>query len=1303
MERKAIIIDVNKDIKSTGNLNKWDEIGNINEFTDNIITPAIDDNNRDAIVTGMPSIFARSKMFKLAFESVSKKGSPSLMKVYSDLLDEWKGFVACIALNTNLRVNRIYLKYSDGKSFLETANPYEPLGAFGNMLFEERPLWSALKDGNISDVPFIDVVKDNGMVLGGTCPHTLLFTAPSYKVSDSRYSKDGKFSDPIKLGNLTNNDLLKLYAYVKNIKDQFPQYQKSFVVEEISEKLRPNFDNLIAFLNEWFNEIRKKALAFIDNASANDISGFQAPYDQIFNCSDEIWGRNGLLFSERGQGRIVFHTKELLLDDGSEIARFHFDEDIVPSKLPVYLLEARIKSSGNKTYFALPLTSKGLAVFGQNLGSLMDKKDQDVPTYIDAEFDDTCSTLENNLHVTLHLGIDGKKKKSVSGSYRIRKSPIENIDFLLWPNFISTQWTKYFLYSEIPHNREIQSEFHAEPFVGKLFEHDFRPVVSETGDPLCLTCEEKYLEQQGVSSEIVVNANSDVRYHYDIYESNVPFYGIRLTVGGMESGLLIIHYAIDGEESNGNLPLNRLRMEKNFRDEVELGFDFGSTNTSIAYHVTGTSSVQALEFKARRKSLLGLDTVKRKTHPRDVLFFYNPKMENGRSTFVRSNGIKSMMALHDPRLLMRSITAESRAHYSISEKELKERFVSGGFPCFASNLPIINVLDDQIKLKFNNGSLIDVVKDMKWSDDDSVKQHVSAFIKTTLLYVYAELFEEGHKPTTLNWSYPASMSIQDVGNKYNEIWKALNCSEETALTDVNNNAISPIRDVQGRMVPLKVRNFTGNMISADADDGFGDFWEKAGMADGQSEPQDTPADDPYAELLGNSDNKKSQSTPKGKKFEDYFEDIDPPFDSDGDQREISYADILKKEDPEAKLEFVPMRTSDPMTEAEAVANFSIKQKTGGDSLLLCFDVGGSTTDISALYTLDNDTMIKQSSVQFAAKRISEATSRFPDEFKVVLDDMCQKHNLRINGLNSGNLCYSAATAPYFFEQMVDTLLPSELPRFYNSIANNCPKLFAVDLYVTGLIMFYAGQLSRKIFDVLRFNDPNFDKKVKRQNGMRPSFQIQPIFEGKGGRIFEWLSVRNMEAAKAYFSDLFVEGFGLPKEYRNRVLSFLDLSKLQEESIRDVKMEVSGGLALGGRLFVPKPNTDLEIFGEENFEAEEAGVTYQYGFSDGLTRDKMELIGSRIKQYNLTCPCFIKFVSKFRNHATGLLGVRFNDEAMVNSLKNMQIGQYIRTKCPEFLKAAKKKEEQHVSFGFVSPIIIQEAIKFYDETLLKCFK
>lgn len=1275
MPIKALIIDVREDKRPTGDLGKWNQIGNITEFVNSITTPDLADSR--AMISGMPSIFARSKMFKLAFDSGSSSVSPSMRKVYAGLREEWKGFVACIALNPALRVERVELKYSDGKSITDTENPYEPLGALANMLFDERPVWSVLNGDQIADAPFIDVVKLDGMVLGATCPHTLLFTAASYSVNDSRYSQDGRFA--VNYSNLAPDDILKLYAYVSNMQAQLADYESSFA--GLSEDIRPKFQKIESFVSDWLKEIRSKAVQMrldLDIASTNDISGFQAPYDVVFNCSDELWGRNGVIYSTEGQGLQAFHPKDLLLPEATEIAQFHFlHRDIRPSELPVYLLEATKKGSNDKAYFALPFTSKGLSVFGQRLGSMLDKANHDVQTNIDAIFDESCFRLE----VTLTLSIDGRKRKSVSSFYYSRKRPIQNTDLLLWPNFISTQWTKYFLYSELPHSPEVLSDFHATPFAGSLVEQEFRPVVGADGNPLLLTARNDELEAQGVRSETLVRANGDPGYQYDIYESNKPFYGIRLTHRDQDAGLLVIHYGIEGVDTNPNLPLNRLNVERRFRHEVELGFDLGSKNTSVAYHVRDTHELRALEFKARRKSLLGLDNVERRVHPRDFLFFYNPKTLNGRSTVVRSNGIKSMIALHNPNLLRRR-EAAVMGRYGLTEDALKERYVSGGFPCIASNLPLSGVdnENDQFTLIFNE-YVVSGAMNLKYRDNPADIQHLKSFIRTTMLYVYAELFDAGCKPVSLNWSYPAAMTTQDVSNRFSEIWRSLDCNPRRIPAGRENDAISPILDNEGNMVPLVVRNFARTAVM---DGEYGDLFG----------------------MVSSTEEKTVSSDVTSSNIDDGNGIWGPwPDDSEPAMPERSYADILKKEDPQARLVFVDLNTDDPMTEAEAVANYSIQHRDGGDTLLLCFDVGGSTTDISALYTIGgDDLMIKQSSVGFAASLISRAAGRFHEEFRTVLHDLCEVYHLRINGFNYGTLCYDSQTAPFFYEQIVDTLQPDELCEFYHKIAAKSPKLFAVNLYVTGLIMFYAGQLSRKIFDVLVYNDPQFRRKATpSMRGGRPAFRFQPTFKGKGGRIFEWLKVRNVEDARNYFSDMFVEGFGRPAENRRQVLSYLDLDNLLEYSADDVKMEVSGGLALGGRLRVPNPDADFEIFGEENFKAEDGEDRYEYKFFDGLTKAKMELVGNIIFQDPKENPCFRRFIDVYRRHTTALLGIQFNDALIENNLRRCDIGEYIRRQCPEFLKAQMDTAMHGVSFGFVSPIIIQEAIKYYKDTLLNSFR
>ena len=62
----------------------------------------------------------------------------------------------------------------------------------------------------------------------------------------------------------------------------------------------------------------------------------------------------------------------------------------------------------------------------------------------------------------------------------------------------------------------------------------------------------------------------------------------------------------------------------------------------------------------------------------------------------------------------------------------------------------------------------------------------------------------------------------------------------------------------------------------------------------------------------------------------------------------------------------------------------------------------------------------------------------------------------------GQNTYSQETAPYFYEQIVDNLNSEQLIDFYKCISAICPDLFSVNLYVTGLIMYYAGQIANKL-------------------------------------------------------------------------------------------------------------------------------------------------------------------------------------------------------------------------------------------------
>lgn len=229
-DSKPLVISVQPKSVPTGGPNEWrDMTAQIHVFTRDIITPDItSDADVAAMVSGIPTVFARANMFNtaLSYSSSIKGSTNALNQYYLGLVDEWRGAIACIALDSNaIDVRTIELGYSDGKDYKDTANIYEPKGAFGNMLFERKQAWCSQKSSqNEKVLPFINVIKINGKVVAGTSPDTLLFTSANYKLAQGKPYVDvatGKFTDPQK-SNLSAEQWLSLYAYVDNLIKKIP-------------------------------------------------------------------------------------------------------------------------------------------------------------------------------------------------------------------------------------------------------------------------------------------------------------------------------------------------------------------------------------------------------------------------------------------------------------------------------------------------------------------------------------------------------------------------------------------------------------------------------------------------------------------------------------------------------------------------------------------------------------------------------------------------------------------------------------------------------------------------------------------------------------------------------------------------------------------------------------------------------------------------------------------------------------------------------------------------------------------------
>lgn len=1265
MANKALVIDVQERSRLNGMLEQWQTIGNMQAFTRDIVTPSVEENaDKSAIVSGIPTVYARANMFSMALSYTGDSManvSAGMNQYYEELVDEWFGLIACIALDSGkLQIKRVELGYSDNGTLGTTNNLYEAKGAFGNMLFERKPLWTEQTQERGERNPFINIIKYNNQVVGSTSPECLLFTSPSYLITpDPRYAPQGKFRDPVKYGNVSEKDWLALYAYVKNLIEKLNR-EFTIYFQNLDDRLRPSFGGISSRLALWLDEIRNQ-IDDVEKATANPVAGFTSPFCLIFNYSDDMYGINGAISNNPHEGYTRFKAEELLLPRGSEIARIILAPQAVRnySQLPVQLLEASIKGgeSNEKAYFAIPLSSVGMKIFGSSISALIGQQySQEIRSSMTAEFDP--SRKDNNLTVYLTINsLEGSTRNIVAVYTAKSDRVVQNSDILIWPNFISKQWNKYFMYSEMPHAANSIS-FNAIPFVGELTDGKFLPLCGDDNTPLYLTGDKEILEAKGIESTLLVTSDHRVAaipYKYEIYQSNKPFSGLKLVSGfdreGKEkvAGFLLIRYAQGNDDSR--LPKNLMNTTITFKPQgVLLGFDFGSTNSSVAYYDpndTDDTKGKGLVFKNRRISLFGADDSLGRYQPKDFFFFSKKE--------TRSNALKSVLTLHDSSRLP-------------DDREMwRERAVSGGMPCFLNNLPIKSVTSNTISLGFGNNIEANLINNMKWSDSPIEKAYKTAYLRTLLIMVYAELFDKGLKPERLNWSYPSTMEWSMVSNHYGPIWQNL-CGTN----------VSPILE-HGNEVPLRVTDIANQVNVLDGnDDPF--------IMDSKANPGGQPKivnDDPF----GMADDPFSRND--NQRVDDGFSVFDPPVEPKPEPvKELDFT----PDDPMRQLTFQQINTNYPMTEACASANYTAQSADVRNKLVYCFDVGGSTTDISALFALKggNPHMIKQSSIRFAAQRVAGVTRELHEEFKHVLTTVCNEYGIKLVGFNVGDMRYGANTAPYYFEQMVDILDAEQLKFFYGKIAELSPRLFAVNMYVTGLIMFYAGQLARPLIAAI---NANIDPGLAKPRG------FQPIFEGKGARIFDWLSTKNYPMAEAYFKTMFKKGVNMD----NMADGYIDLSILHNgRPNEDVKFEVSKGVASpNGTL--QQPIESFEIFGENGFKGyDQKGNVYEYDFTTKLTPEWMREIGGYIRQDNASCDCFRKFLGTYYNAVQRILGLSMSKDECALGMANMNIEQYVTQELPRF-KDAMERERRGGDFDYVAPIIIIEGIKFYEKHLLKCFR
>lgn len=1303
MANKALTIDVNQAAIPSGSLDKWSQLANTSVFIKNIITPQLSKNtNVGQLVSGIPTAFARVDLFKTALDHVATNGqsanSNNLVGYYTQLVEEWKGIIACMALDyAHISVRKINLSYSDGKGVEATQNVYEPKGAFGNMLLRRSKRWCDQNlPANQQATPYINVIKYRNKVVGATAPESLLFTSSAYKCEASEECPwidvaTGRFIDPLH-STMKPVQIAALHAYVSHILNGLSTAQEYYSALPAGEGV--DYTSIRTILNNWKIDIAKRAESEGIELSIGSIppvsAAFGGPFEQLFCHKDILNGLEGVISETATSGSVEFDPNNLLLDDSARIAKLDLNiksEELL--NLPILVMQADVKGMQEKAYFALPLSAQGLNVFGKNVAALvgMSGSNSAIKSTLRAKYDPLARN--GNLEVELTLITDSGIRRQFKKVYYCDGS-INNKDILVWPNFVSPQWDAYFMYNELPHNGTSQT-YRAFPFVGGMEENYFRIIVDSSQNPVLLSNDGKITASESVvKSELLVKCDeavADNPYKYEIYRSNKPYKGVRLlSPTGAEGGYLLINYS---SAQGSTLPHDWMRPGAHSSlQKVRLGIDFGSTNTSIAYSSDGTGE-RGFEFSNQRVSLMGNELPGHPIFPREnQVFFFQ-----GAGPKVKSNAIKSVLTLHDNRRLPDLRTGES-----ITMRN--EREVVGGFPSFADNLPFSNSDSKTITLYYPGVGEVTQIHNMKWEDNPDDKAHKSAFLRTLMLQVYATLFAQGYVPESVKWSYPSAMAGQLLYS-YQNIWQTL------AL-------VSPVLNESGVRYTLSVSNYSdtrsfGSAIGIGSfgreskssgnnsfGGGFGGTFAPSGIGFGNSNGGFGGFENSQG-FFGSS----NENNFGGGFGSSQLGEPSAPCD-ESDRRTMSSEDFMP-DDPNKEVSYdpKPLYTMESagdnpsLSEAEAVANFiSVKYGTEANVLNLCFDVGGSTTDISALFFLKgNITMIKQNSLRFAAQRVSQSVSAFP-KFKNVLTSICAKYRIQMVGLNFGNDTYNEHTAPYFFDQIVNRLNDEQLEDLYRSIAANCPLLMCVNMYVTGLLMFYAGQIANKLVDDLnKTNDKEWQARHK------PNVRI--TFAGKGSRLFQWLSTINAGAARQYYGQLFVMGYG-EKRLKETLAGWqsIELPQLHDP---EIKYEVSKGLAKGDTILQrPSKEQPSEIIGENGFELTgNDGIMRPIEFTNSITPRMLESIGVRLcsDPQSPQADKFTEFCGFFYQAARQLFGWNVNPAELERACRDMNITAYVQN-MPEFRASARESNSGGNPFSFVAPIIILEGMKFYDQTLLR---
>ena len=745
---KALLIKSYTDL-TTGITGSWNELNMASSYIQGIQTGKIlDDVTADkigALISGVPTPWARAKLFKFALATLNTPdpniGASGLTQYYEMLHGEWRGLIALLALHSDR------IRFSNPVVMNVKGEDYDIASAFGRMLFNDKDIWSN-QDSLERDPdaqPYIQLIYYRDHLVGGTSPLTGCFTGVNYTnlgddASDISWYRNGKFEDPMPF--LTPDERQKLYLFIKNMNRNLDAFE-SKVNRFRNKEQAVDLSGFKGMSRAWEREIAEKATSKLrDKGPIPSYGQLSCPFSILFKSDVPVYMtpdfkftyENGADYEEIGDIQNLLSKDAFVVgwaEDASQRQKL--------TDAPVFFLQVKDIRSGSICYFTIPLSEKGIDIFKNRLSEILGYTDGG-NTHMTATINDA-----GQLSVTLVVEIDGERVTLNTREYEIDWMTGLN-KVIMWPDFVSDKWNKYYLYSEF--TADAQQQFHP---IFKYEGNILRDGNDEFLTPLYQPAPNEELKAEFKRLVTYPAGQGEELPKYNIWSADKPIEGLVAMVKqsgkDVRAGYLMVRHSIVKDLTSVDINSSAI-----------VGIDFGSNNTCVYYNANDRGA-KPIQFENCRSVLVGLENEDKRANAlnNELLFFTNFPAPNGQ--------LKSWLHEHDSRYNT----------YNQSEE------IAGGVPV---NRPNVDVRDmNEFEIQTQAGTLH---YNMKWLDNQKGLEKKKAYLKSIWLQACAYLYKNRIRPEEISWSHPGSMMESDVEDYYkifNELIKLTPYGRKPSLNE----------------------------------------------------------------------------------------------------------------------------------------------------------------------------------------------------------------------------------------------------------------------------------------------------------------------------------------------------------------------------------------------------------------------------------------------------------------------------------------------------------------------------------------